>query len=35
VPYDQVLESLCFLDPELDARHRDYAQEQAKRRGTR
>jgi hypothetical protein len=30
VPYDQVLESLCFLDPDLDARHREYAQRQAK-----
>ena len=32
VPYDTVLESLCFLDPELDARHRRYAEQQAARR---
>ena len=25
VPYDTIQESLCFLDPELDARHREYA----------
>jgi hypothetical protein len=35
LPYDSVQESLCFLDPELDARHREYAAEQAKKRGTR
>jgi hypothetical protein len=32
VSYDTVLESLCFLDPELDARHREYAGQQAKNR---
>jgi len=32
VPYDTVLESLCFLDPELDARHREYAAQEAARR---
>ena len=31
VPYDTVLESLCFLDPELDARHREFAEQQRKR----
>jgi hypothetical protein len=35
LPYDSVEESLCFLDPELDARHKEYAAEQAKKRGTR
>jgi hypothetical protein len=30
LPYDTVQESLCFLDPELDARHREYAAQQAK-----
>jgi len=25
-----VQESLCFLDPELDARHREFAAQQAK-----
>ena len=30
VPYDTVQESLCFLDPELDARHREFAAQQAK-----
>lgn len=35
VPYDTVLESLCFLDPELDARHREYAERQKKTAGTR
>jgi hypothetical protein len=34
VPYDTVQESLCFLDPELDARHREFAAaEAAKRKG--
>jgi len=33
MPYDTVLESLCFLDPELDARHRDYAAQQAAKKG--
>jgi hypothetical protein len=32
VSYDTVLESLCFLDPELDARHRDYAAQEVARR---
>ena len=32
VPYDTVLESLCFLDPDLDARHREYAEQEAARR---
>ncbi|MGH9257323.1 MAG: hypothetical protein ACRD3C_22415 [Vicinamibacterales bacterium] len=31
MPYDTVLESLCFLDPELDARHREFAQQAAKK----
>jgi hypothetical protein len=35
VPYDQVLESLCFLDPELDARHREYSERQRKAAGAR
>jgi hypothetical protein len=30
LPYDTVQESLCFLDPELDARHREFAAQQAK-----
>jgi len=30
VPYDTVQESLCFLDPELDARHREFAARQTK-----
>lgn len=30
VPYDTVQESLCFLDPELDARHREFAAQQAR-----
>jgi hypothetical protein len=29
VPYDTVQESLCFLDPELDARHREFAAAEA------
>jgi hypothetical protein len=29
MPYDTVQESLCFLDPELDARHREFAASQA------
>jgi hypothetical protein len=32
MPYDTVQESLCFLDPELDARHREFAASQAARR---
>ena len=32
VPYDTVLESLCFLDPDLDSRHREYAAQEAARR---
>ena len=32
VPYDTVLESLCFLDPDLDSRHREYAAQEAVRR---
>jgi hypothetical protein len=35
MPYDTVLESLCFLDPELDARHREFAAEAAKKAGAR
>jgi hypothetical protein len=31
VPYDTVQESLCFLDPELDARHREFAASEAKK----
>jgi len=31
MPYDTVQESLCFLDPELDARHREFAEAQAKK----
>jgi hypothetical protein len=31
MPYDTVQESLCFLDPELDARHREFAAEAAKK----
>ena len=35
LPYDTVQESLCFLDPELDARHREFAAaEAAKKKGT-
>ena len=26
MPYDTVQESICFLDPELDARHRAFAE---------
>jgi hypothetical protein len=33
LPYDTVQESLCFLDPELDARHREFAAKEAKKRG--
>ena len=33
LPYDTVQESLCFLDPELDARHREFAAQQAKKSG--
>jgi hypothetical protein len=33
VPYDMIQESLCFLDPELDARHREYAAQQAAKQG--
>lgn len=34
MPYDTIQESLCFLDPELDARHREFAAaEAAKRKG--
>ena len=33
VPYDTVQESLCFLDPELDARHREFARQQASKNG--
>jgi hypothetical protein len=33
--YDTVQESLCFLDPELDARHREFAAAAAKKAGTR
>ncbi len=29
MPYDTVQESLCFLDPELDARHREFAAAEA------
>jgi hypothetical protein len=29
MPYDTVQESLCFLDPELDARHRKFAASEA------
>ena len=25
LPYDTIQESLCFPDPDLDARHREYA----------
>ena len=35
VTYDTVLESLCFLDPDLDARHREYAEQQKKAVGAR
>jgi hypothetical protein len=35
LPYDTVQESLCFLDPELDARHRDFAEAQRKAGGAR
>ena len=28
MPYDTLFESLCFLDPELDARHREFAESQ-------
>jgi len=31
MPYDTVQESLCFLDPELDLRHREFAEGQAKK----
>jgi hypothetical protein len=31
MPYDTVQESICFLDPELDARHREFAAEAAKK----
>ena len=30
---DTVQESLCFLDPELDARHREFARQQASKNG--
>jgi hypothetical protein len=33
LPYDTVQESLCFLDPELDARHKEFAAKEAKKRG--
>ena len=29
MPYDTVQESICFLDPELDARHREFAEAEA------
>ena len=32
LPYDTVQESLCFLDPELDARHREFAAAEAARK---
>ena len=32
LPYDTVQESLCFLDPELDARHKEFAEKEAKKR---
>ena len=32
MPYDTVQESLCFLDPELDARHREFAAAEAAKR---
>ena len=32
MPYDTVQESLCFLDPELDARHREFAAAEARKR---
>ncbi len=35
LPYDTVQESLCFLDPELDARHKEFAAEQARKRAGR
>ena len=31
MPYDTLFESLCFPDPELDARHREFAVQQAER----
>ena len=31
MPYDTLFESLCFLDPELDARHREFAEGQGSR----
>jgi hypothetical protein len=35
LPYDTIQESLCFLDPDLDARHREFAEAARKRGGTR
>ncbi len=32
VQYDTLQESLCFPDPELDARHREFAEEEARKR---
>ena len=32
MPYDTVQESICFLDPELDARHREFAASEAARK---
>jgi hypothetical protein len=32
VPYDTLQESLCFPDPELDTRHREFAEEEARKR---
>jgi hypothetical protein len=32
LPYDTVQESLCVLDPELDARHKEFAEKEAKKR---
>jgi hypothetical protein len=34
MPYDTVQESLCFLDPELDARHREFAASQAAKKAS-
>lgn len=31
MPYDTLFESLCFPDPELDTRHREFAAQQAER----
>jgi hypothetical protein len=35
MPYDTVQESLCFLDPELDARHREFAKAEAAKKAAR